>query len=113
MQMDVRLLVSNFNIPTLYKSETNFLAFDSVKIVNINIRVKSGIFGHQVNSDTYLQTVKIQMRWHLKSHLIRIFTVCLVNLFFISIIELRYRLVGCPNLAVCPNIPNFTLLTTI
>ena len=50
-------------------------------------RVKSGKFGHQLNSDTYLQTVEIQMRRLLMSRLIRIFTVCLVN-FFISIIEL-------------------------
>ena len=33
-------------------------------------RVKSGKFGHKVNSDTHLQTVEIQTR------LIRIFTVC-------------------------------------
>ena len=46
-------------------------------------RVKSGIFGHQVNSDTHLQTVEIQMR----RPLIRISTVFLVNLFFIPIIE--------------------------
>ena len=52
------------------------------------IRVKSGKFRHQVNSDTRLQTVEIQMRRLLMSHLIRIFTVCLVNLFFIPIIEL-------------------------
>ena len=50
--------------------------------------VKSGIFGHQVNSDTHLQTVEIQMRRLLMSRLIRIFTVCLVNLFFIPITEL-------------------------
>ena len=42
-------------------------------------RVKSGKFGHQVNSDTRLQTVEIQMRRLLMSRLIRIFTVCLVN----------------------------------
>ena len=51
-------------------------------------RVKSGKFRHQVNSDTHLQTVEIQMRWLLMSRLISIFTVCLVNLFFISIFEL-------------------------
>ena len=51
-------------------------------------RVKSGKFGHQVNSDTRLQTVGIQMRRLLKSRLSRIFTVCLVILFFIPIIEL-------------------------
>ena len=47
-------------------------------------RVKSGRFGHQVNSDTHLQTVSIQMRrllmrHQLMSRLIRIFTVCLVT----------------------------------
>ena len=46
---------------------------------NLQYRVKSGKFGHQVNSDIHLQTVEIQM-----SRLIRIFTVCLVNLFFYS-----------------------------
>ena len=50
-------------------------------------RVKSGNFGHQVNSDIHLQTVDIQMRRLLMSRLIRIFTACLVNLFFIPIIE--------------------------
>ena len=38
--------------------------------------VKSGNFGHQVNSDINFQTVEIQFR-----RLIRIFTVCLVSLF--------------------------------
>ena len=46
-------------------------------------RVKSGKFGHQVNSDTHLQTVEIQMRRLLMSRRIRIFTVFLVNLFFL------------------------------
>ena len=45
-------------------------------------RVKSGNFAHQVNSDIHLKTVEIQMRWLLMSRLIWIFTVCLVNLFF-------------------------------
>ena len=43
------------------------------------IGVKSGNFGHQVKSDIHLQTVEIQVR-----HLIRIFTVSLVNLMFYS-----------------------------
>ena len=51
-------------------------------------RVKSGKIGHQVNSDTHLQTVEIQMRRLIVSRLIRIFTVCLVYLFFIPITEL-------------------------
>ena len=49
------------------------------------IRVKSGNFGHQVNSDIHLQTVEIKIRRLLMSRLIRIFTVCLVNLFLYSI----------------------------
>ena len=76
---------------------------------NNNVRVKSGNFGHQVNSDTYLQTVLIQMRRLLMSHLIRIFTVCLVNLFIIPIFEIWSKQGRCPKLAVCPNIPDFTL----
>ena len=42
------------------------------------------------------------------SRLIRIFTVCLVIL-FIPMNELRNKQSGCLNLAVCPNIPVFTL----
>ena len=72
-------------------------------------RVKSGKSGHQVNLDTHLQTVQIQMRRLLMSRLIRNFTVCWVNLFFIAITELWNKQGGCPNLAVCPNIPDFTL----
>ena len=49
------------------------------------------------------------MRRLLMSRLIRIFTVFLINLFFIPIIELLPYLGGCPNLAVCPNKPDFTL----
>ena len=48
------------------------------------VRVKSGKFGHQVNSDTHLKT----MRRLLTSRLIRIFTVCLVNFIFIPIFEI-------------------------
>ena len=44
------------------------------------------------------------------SRLIRIFTVCLVILFYISIIELCNKQGGCPNLAVCPNIPDSTVM---
>ena len=49
--------------------------------------VKSGNFGQLVKSDIHLQTVKNQMRRLLMSHLIRIFTVCLVNLLFIPMIQ--------------------------
>ena len=66
----------------------------NVKIVNacavnvkahIDIRVKSGKFGHQVTSDTFLHTVIIQMRRLLMSRLIRIFSVCLGIYFYSSI----------------------------
>ena len=50
-------------------------------------KVKSGNFRHQVNSEIHLQTVEIQMRRLLMSRLIRIFTVCFVNYFFIPIIK--------------------------
>ena len=76
---------------------------------HLTYRVKSSKFGHQVNSDTRLQTVKIQMRRLLMSRLIRIFTVCLFNSFFIPIFEILNKQGRCPNLAVCPNIPDFTL----
>ena len=47
----------------------------------MNSRVKSGKFGQQVNLDTRLQTVEIQMRRLLMSRLNSISTDCLVNLF--------------------------------
>ena len=72
-------------------------------------RVKSGNYEHQVNSDKHLQTVEIQMRRLLMSRLIRIFTVCLVNLFFIPIIKIGNKQGRCPNLADRPNLPDFTL----
>ena len=50
------------------------------------------------------------MRRLLLSRLIRIFTVCLVNLFFIRIFEIWNKQGRCPNLAVCRSIPDFTLL---
>ena len=53
------------------------------------------------------------MRQLLMSRLIRTFTVCLVNLFFVPIIELINKQGGCPNLAVCPNIPDFTLMAIV
>ena len=55
----------------------------AIQNYSLTCRVKAGKFGHQVNSDTNFKTVEIQM-----SRLIRIFSVCLVNLFFIPIIEL-------------------------
>ena len=48
---------------------------ECIKVIRLKRRVKSGN-GQQVNSDIYLQTVEIR--------LIRIFTVCLVILFFYS-----------------------------
>ena len=44
------------------------------------------------------------------SRLFRILTVCLVNLFFIPIFEILNKQGRCPNLAVCLNIPDFTLM---
>ena len=71
--------------------------------------VKSGNFGHQVISDIHFQTVEIQMRRLLKSGLVRIFSVCLVNLFLIPIIEVWNKQGRCPNLGDYPNLPDFTL----
>ena len=62
--------------------------FDGQMDSNIDYRVKSGKFGHQVNSDIHLLTVEIQMKRLLMSRLIRIFTVSLVNLLFIPIIKI-------------------------
>ena len=42
------------------------------------------------------------------SRLIKIFTVCLVHLFFIPIFEIGNKQVRCPNLAVRPIIRDFT-----
>ena len=72
------------------------------------IRVKSGKYGHQVNSDTHLQTVNPDETApyepsHQDFH-------CLVNLFFIPIFEIWNKQGHCLSLAVCPNIPDFTLL---
>ena len=63
----------------------------------LDCRVKSGYFGHQVNSDIHLQTVEIQTRQLLMSRLIRIFTVCLVNYFF-PMIKIGNKQGCCPNL---------------
>ena len=54
---------------------------------DLNDRVNSGSFGHQVNSDTHLQNGGNPDERLLMSRLIRIFTVCLVDLFFIPKIE--------------------------
>ena len=52
------------------------------------------------------------MRRLLVSRLIRIFTVCLINLIFNPIFEIWNKQGRCPNLAVCPTIPDSTLLNT-
>ena len=52
-----------------------------------HVRVKWGKFRHPINSDTHLQTVIILMRRLLMSRLIRIFTVCLGNLFFFQYLK--------------------------
>ena len=68
------------------------------------VRVKSGKFGHTIaNTGSPDETAPYEP-------LTRIFTVCLVNLFFIPIIELWNKQGGCPNLAVSRNIPDFTLM---
>ena len=46
--------------------------------------VKSGNFGHHVNSDMHLQIVEILMRRLQMSRLIRVFNVCFVNTFLYS-----------------------------
>ena len=72
--------------------------------------VKSGNFGQRVNSDIRLQKVNIQMRGLIKSRLIRIFAVCLVNLIFIQIIQKLKKQGRCPKLADYPNLPDFTIV---
>ena len=70
---------------------TEIMAQDDNKTTphfQLSPRVKSGKFGHQVNSDTHLQTVYIQMRRLLMSCLIRIYTVCLVKLFSSPIFDI-------------------------
>ena len=52
------------------------------------IRVESGHFENQLNSDIHLQTVESQMRRLLISRLIRNCTVCIINLFFIPIFKI-------------------------
>ena len=51
------------------------------------------------------------MKRLLVSRLIRIFTVCLVDLFFIPIIKIWNKQGRCPNLADRSNLPDFTLVT--
>ena len=50
------------------------------------------------------------MRRLLMSRLIRIFTVRLISLFFIPMFKIWHKQGRCRNLAVCPNIPDFTLV---
>ena len=73
-------------------------------------RVKSGNFGHQVNSDTHLQTVEIQMR---RLRLIRIFTVCLVNLFCYSNNLSMKQTRSLSVFTWCPKLPDFSLQTKL
>ena len=47
------------------------------------------------------------------SRLIRVFTVLFVNLFSIPLFEIRNKQGRCPNLAVCPNIPDLPYLHSI
>ena len=92
----IRIGITTFKTLIWVESEesTNHILFRlgtaAAYMLECKYRVKSSKFGHQVNSDTHLQTVDIQMRRLLMSRLIRIFTVCLhvVNLFLIPITEL-------------------------
>ena len=80
--------VSSSFMSCLLQFTCSLFTTDPLKIKMLRYRIKSGKFGHQVNSDAHLQTVEIQLRRLLMSRIIRIFTVCLVNLFFIPITEL-------------------------
>ena len=60
-------------------------------------KVKSGKFGHQVNSDTHLQIVLIQMRRLLMSRHIRSFTICLGNLFLFQYLKYETNKVAVRN----------------
>ena len=92
MQYYLEILIFDPSIYTLDYLEstvTNFVEVSfaykelSVLLVHVRVRVKSGKFGHTfANSGNPDETAL------LKSRLIRIFTVCLVNLFFIPITEL-------------------------
>ena len=73
-------------------------------------RVKSGNFGHRVNSEIHLQTVEIQIRRLLMSRLIRIFTVCFLYLFFIPIIKIRNKQGCCPNFTDVRSYPTLPLV---
>ena len=74
-------------------------------------RVKSGNFGHQVNSETHLQTVQIQIGRHLMSCFIRIFTVCLlVNLFLFSNNSDIKQTSSLSEFTWCPKLPDITLV---
>ena len=79
-------------------------------VFRASLTVNSGNFVHQVNSDMHLQTVEIQMRRLLMSRLIRVFTVCLVNLFFNPIIKISNKQGRCPNL---PDVRNYLTLPYI
>ena len=76
------------------------LQIESANTAYQSTRVVSGKFGHQVNSDTRLQTVGIQV-----SRLIRIFTVCLFNFFYQSPLILtesfQHNLINVSYLTAC------------
>ena len=60
-------------------------------------RVKSGKFGHQVNSDTHLQIVLIQIRRLLMSRHIRSFTICFGNLLLFQYLKYETNKVAVRN----------------
>ena len=95
---------TTFSVQKTYWQEEDLRSFKTH-------RVKLGNFGHRVNSDRHMQTVEILMRRLLMSRLIRICTVCLVNLFFIPIIKIQNKQGFFPNLADLPKLPDFTLQT--
>ena len=71
-----------------YRIDGDYILILIRRTIGTGCRVKSGNFGHQVNSDIHLQTGKTLMRRLLMSRLIRIFTVCKNILFFITIIKI-------------------------
>ena len=98
LSLEIRKIYTSSNpikwIQTLNKIIYLTLLLPSASYISINRkkiekkpRAKSGKFGHEVNSDTRLQTLEIQMRRLLMSRLIRIFH-RLLSLFFIPITEL-------------------------
>ena len=77
------------------------------------ISVKSGNFGHQINSDIHLQTVEIQMRRLHMGRLISFSLFVQLIYFYIPIIKIWNEQSRCPNVADRPNLPGFTLSNSL